>query len=110
MTDIFAVVNTALLVLNFGLVIYGVSLTLKHYRYNRTWSYIERYNSNDMLKPKVAANLLMKEIDGLACEDAVAQMSSLLSSNDPMDIEKYVQIDTYINLLRNSALPTAQAP
>ena len=78
MESILAVVNTFLLVINLVVIVYGVKRTIDYNRFNRTWSYIERYNSDGMLESKIAVALLLERLEGLTEMEQIKIIEGIL--------------------------------
>lgn len=99
MTESLPLINTTLVCLNLILVTTGIVYGVRQYRFNRTWSYIERYNSSDFRRARIEYKKFTNEIQKL--KDPVSRedfVRCLINSDSETDIERLTDLTTYINL------------
>ena len=90
--------NTLLLVINLLIVVYGVKRTIDYNRFNRTWSYIERLNSESMLESKLAVDKFVRHLNSLRREERKDYIDAFLRSDKPEDERLRERISIFCNI------------
>jgi len=97
--ELFATVQPFLTVLNTALIVTGLIYTIRHYKLNRTWSYIERYNSSDFILTRKYATIFYNKLNAFATEEEKREyVIHLLDSKKEEDIITVLHLIRFINL------------
>ncbi|MEO9485471.1 MAG: hypothetical protein ABJG47_18570 [Ekhidna sp.] len=99
MEETFKVIYPLLTVLNTVLIVTGLLYTIRHYRFNRTWSYIERYNSSDFLLTKKYVKMFTNQLNSFENDNQRKEyVKRLIDSTKDNDIEMILHLTRYVNL------------
>lgn len=99
MKEMIDLITLILVAFNAFLIILGLYYTLKHYHFNRTWSYIERYNSSDFIETRKFVKVFTNKLESFESkEEKIEYIQSLIKSTKCEDIEINIHISRYVNL------------
>ncbi len=99
MKEALVLLEPLLVLLNFTLIVIGFFYTIRHYKFNRTWSYIERYDAADFIQTRKHVEMFKIKLNSFETdEDKKRYVNELLSSEVESDIEMNLHLSRYINL------------